>query len=66
MKRLIVALGVAVLAASANAVTPSTAQAVGGCADGRCWDEVCCGAACEIEYCNGNGRYACCKADFTD
>jgi len=25
------------------------------------WAEVCCGKACGIDYCLGNGSYTCCK-----
>lgn len=25
------------------------------------WADVCCGQLCKIDYCLGNGSYACCK-----
>lgn len=58
MKRLILALTVAVLAAAANAATPTTALAEGN------WEDVCCGTSCGYaDYCLGNGNKTCCKPE---
>lgn len=59
MKRLVLALGVAVLAAAANAGSPRTALAEGS------WEDVCCGTACgeQGDYCLGTGNKTCCKAE---
>lgn len=59
MKRLILALTVAVVAAVANAAVPQTAQASGN------WEDVCCGASCGYaDYCLGNGTKTCCKEEI--
>ena len=63
MKRLVLALGIAVLAAGANAGTPTTAKA-----DDGSWEVVCCGAACgELgDYCLGSGTRTCCRAEAVE